>query len=101
MKFEFWDFSKKFRPEHLAETIGRHSCEESEGKLIEPSGTLDLSADLLNSFNNIEQAEESHDTVFYPNVQAGWSNVNLEVILSTLFSQISILTAAFCVFIGS
>jgi len=83
---------------NLAETIGRHSCEESEGKLIGPSGNLDLSADLFNSFNQIEQAEESNDTVFYPNVQAGWSNVNLEetYLISALQSLTHEDTLHFC-----
>ena len=66
----------------MAETIGQHSWEENNGKLNTPMRDNEsLNNDLLKSFNQLKPKEHNHDTVFHPNVQAGWTNVNIEVFL--------------------
>ena len=62
----------------LAEAIGRHSWEDVDGKLKEPNTSSLLEEDFAESFKTLD-TEHTSDTVFYPNVQAGWSNVNIEV----------------------
>ena len=64
----------------MAETIGQHSWEENNGKLGTPERDNEsLNNDLLKSFNQLKPKEHNHDTMFQPNVQAGWTNVNIEV----------------------
>ena len=67
---------------NLAETIGEPSWEDHNGKLSKPDRDCErLNEDLIQSFDSISKSTDNHhyDTVFYPNVQAGWSNVNIEV----------------------
>ena len=66
---------------NLAETIGEHSWEDDGAKLSRPDRDSErLHEDLIESFSRLPPNTEGNDTVFYPNVQAGWSDVKIEVL---------------------
>merc|ERR1712106_236874 len=78
---------------------GEHSWEDDGAKLSRPDRDSErLHEDLIESFSRLPPNTEGNDTVFYPNVQAGWSDVKIEEtsLLTTLKSLKSDDTLHFC-----
>jgi len=76
----------------VAHIISTHSYSIVNNEII-PSTTNndEIKASVSNLFTNIAACSNNHDTIFYPNVQAGWHDINVEEF--DIISAISSLSA--------
>ena len=63
----------------VANIISTHSCSMEKNEIIRSKSSNDqIKASVSNLFTNIATCSKNHDTIFYPNVQAGWHDINVE-----------------------
>ena len=63
----------------VANIISTHSYSIVDNELIPSTVNNDqIKASVSNLFTNIAACSKNHDTIFYPNVQAGWHDINVE-----------------------